>query len=231
MTTWRDRPAQIRGAIASIRGGHGAARLLAIADSRAFVRSLFLASLADTGLGSELRTPTPFATLVGRTDCARPERLRAWLDVGTEVGELRERAGRWSVRGKRARAIADGDRLLVAHYRSMVEYQAGPYAEIAQLWRGAPDSGRTDLRDHAGTIADVSLAAAPFIVPFLHEVVANRHPGRALDVGCGTGVYTRALLEADPHIAVEAVDLAPDVVADTRRALNRIRRAGRGVDR
>jgi ubiquinone/menaquinone biosynthesis C-methylase UbiE len=192
---------------------------MAVADSRSFVRSLFLASLADIGFGADLQHPATLAKLVERSGCTRPDRLRAWLDVGVEVAELRQRAGSWSIRGRRARAIAAGDPLLCAHYRSMIEYQTGPYAQLASLLHGTAGEGRTDLSDHAGTIAEVSLAAAPFVVPFLREVVAERRPRRALDVGCGTAVYTRALLDADPHVAVEGLDLAADVVARSRDRL------------
>lgn len=214
--TGRERISQLRGAIATTRGKHGAARLLAIADSRSLVRSLFLASLAETPLGGELVRPATLAELCARTECTRPDRLRAWLDVGVEVGELRARGDRWQAHGRRARAIVEGDSLLTAHYRSMLEYQSGPYAHLAALLQCAPGEGRLDLEEYAGTIAEVSLAAAPFIEPFLHELVSERRPARALDVGCGSGVYTRALLDADPEVAVVGIDLAADVIADTR---------------
>jgi 4-hydroxy-2,2'-bipyrrole-5-carbaldehyde O-methyltransferase len=217
--SWRDRAGQARGVAASARQGNAAARALAIADSRSFVRSLFLASLVDIGLGPELARPRSESQLMERTDCTRPERLRAWLEVGAETGELRERGGRWQVRGRRARAIAAGDVLLSAHYRSMLEYQTGPYAQLRALLRSGPGEGRHDLRDHARTIAEVSLAATPFVEPFLRAAVAAAGPARALDVGCGTGVYTRVLLDADPAVVVEGIDLAADVVATTRGVL------------
>lgn len=157
--------------------------------------------------------------MIELTGCRRPERLRAWLAVGVEVGELRQHDGCWTVRGRRARAIAADDVLLTAHYRSMVEYQTGPYAHLGALLRSGNGEGRADLTNHASTIADVSLAAAPFIEPFLRSAFAARRPERVLDVGCGTGVYSRVLLDADPDVVVEGIDLASDVVADTRARL------------
>lgn len=220
-----DVPRQLRGVLASMRGGHAAARALAVSDSRALVRSLFLSSLAASGLGPELTRARTEAELVDLTKCSRPDRLRAWLAVGAEVGELRERRGRWGPSGSRARAIVAGDALLTAHYRSMVEYQSGPYAHLLSLLRTGDAEGRTDLAEHADTIAEVSLAAAPFIEPFLRAAVAAtaRPSVRALDVGCGTGVYTRVLLDCDPTVTVEGIDLAADVVAHTQE---RIRAAG-----
>ena len=42
---------------------------------------------------------------------------------------------------------------------------------------------------------------------------------RLLDIGCGTGVYLQAMLEAAPRASGEGIDLAADVVADARDRL------------
>ncbi len=205
-----------------LRGAHAPARALAITDSRTFVRSVFLASAVRLDVLERLRTPCTCGELATATGSTRPDRLQAWLDVGVELRELRrDDTGRHSLRGRRARAIADRDPVLVPHYRSMLDYQAGPYDELDTLLHGKPDAGdgRDDLSRHAAVIADVSLAAAPFVVPFLHEVVTSVHPRHALDVGCGTGVYTAVLLAADPTVEVDGLDLAPDVVAQARTHL------------
>jgi SAM-dependent methyltransferase len=160
------------------------------------------------------------AELVAESGTSRPDRLEAWLNVGVELGELGRRGERYVVVGRRARALSNGNPLLTAHYRSMLDYQFGPYSELSGLLTSSRSEGREDLRLHARTIAEVSLAAAPFIVPFLKEVVERTRPGRALDVGCGTGVYMRALLDADPLIRVEGVDIAPDVASEAAEQLN-----------
>ena len=163
--------------------------------------------------------------LVARSRAARPDRLEAWLAVGVELGELGRRGDRYVAAGRRARMLSGRDPLLASHYRSMLEYQLGPYAELADLLGEAPQQGRDDLERHARTIAEVSLAAAPFIVPFLRRTVEHSRPERALDVGCGTGVYLRALLGADPRLGVEGIELAPEVASDTAERL----RGGRAV--
>jgi len=216
-----------RGVWNTLRSGHAAARALAVADSRSLVRSLFLASAVQLDVLSRLRTSCTVAALVDELGCTRPDRLVAWLTVGVELGELGCRDDRYVMRGRRARALADRDPVLEAHYRSMLDYQAGVYAELGSLLRGGPDDGRRDLSEHATVIAEVSLAAAPFVVPFLADVVAERTPVRALDVGCGTGVYVRALLDADPRVEVDGVDLAADVVADATATLARDGLTGR----
>jgi protein-L-isoaspartate O-methyltransferase len=217
--TWRDRARQARGFGRVATEGGLRARAFAVAESRSLVRTLFLSSLARTEpLACALRTPVTLDDLSAAVSASRSDRLRAWLDVGVAVGELRHRDETWVAKGTRAKAITRGDRLLCAHYRSMLEYQAGPYEELSGLLQGG---GRSDLSNSAQTIAEVSLAAAPFIGPYLADAVAAVRPTRALDVGCGTGVYMRVMLDADPALSVDGIDLAADVVAETQAQLAR----------
>jgi len=215
--------AQVRGVLATARAGHVGARALAVADSRALVRSLFLASAVRTGLLEAVGDGRGLAEIAARLAAARPERLRAWLEVGTELGELAERGGRYRVRGRRARAIAGGDALLRAHYRSMLDYQAGPYADLGVLLRSAPGDGRADLDRYADDIAEVSTAATPFIASYLARVIEQARPARILDAGCGTAVYSAIAAGLDRGVRVDGIDLAPDVVQAARA---RLRRAG-----
>jgi uncharacterized protein (DUF362 family) len=112
--------------------GRPSARALAILDSRHLVRTLFLSSAVRSGIITHLRSGRSVAELARLTGSRRPDRLRAWLQVGVDVGELRKRGDRYRVSGHRACALAAGDTLLVAHYRSILEYQVGPYAELGR---------------------------------------------------------------------------------------------------
>ena len=212
---------QLRGIVGTLRLGRVPARALAIADSRSLVRSLFLASAARIDVLAFLRGGRPFSEILQHLGCTRPERLRAWLSIGVELGELSLRRERYGVRGYRSRAIADGDRLLGAHYRSMLEYQIGPYGELENLLHSNTDEGRTDLERYAEDIAQVSLAAAPFVTSFVRRAVAELSPTNVFDVGCGTGVYSTVVLEADSRVHVEGIDLAENVIAVARSEFRR----------
>lgn len=201
------------------RQGRLPARALAIRDSRSLVRTLFLASAARSDLLPYLRTERSLGELVERTGCRRPDRLRAWLGVGADLGELHRDGDRYRVVGIRGRALADGDGLLTTHYRSMLEYQIGPYAELHELLADEPGQGRSDLDRYADDIAQVSLAAAPFVSSMVRSTVAELRPARILDVGCGTGIYTKVALESDASTHVDGIDLAEDVIRDARRDL------------
>jgi 4-hydroxy-2,2'-bipyrrole-5-carbaldehyde O-methyltransferase len=218
---------QLRGIVDLLRSGRVPARTLAIADSRSLVRSMFLASAVRIEILPYLRGGRRFSEIVDHTGCTRSERLRAWLSIGSELGELALRGERYGVRGARARALAEGDPLLVAHYRSMLEYQIGPYGELHELLHADAGDGRSDLTRYADDIAQVSLAAAPFVSSFVRRSVAELRPSTVLDVGCGTGVYSKVVLESDPLAQVEAIDLAEDVIETARDELGRAGYASR----
>lgn len=217
--------AQVGGIFRTIRAGHATARALAISDSRAVVRSLFLSSAIRTGLLDDLGQGATFAEIAAKTDCVRRERLQAWLDIGTELGEINQRGGRYRIHGRRARAIAAGDTVLRAHYRSMLNYQTGPYADLEELLSAEPGDGRTDLERYADDIAQVSQAATPFIASYLTGVIGETHPDRILDVGCGTAIYSRIAACIAPQVLVDGIDLAEAVIETARRE---VRLAGLG---
>lgn len=184
------------------------------------MRVLFLASAVDSGLLPFLIAGRSFGQVSEHLGCSRPERLEAWLSVGVELGELGLVRSRYVLRGRRARALGGGDPLLTAHYRTLFEYQVGPYAELAELLGSGPSGGRDDLDRYADDIAQVSTAASPFLEVMVAEVVRRLHPARVLDAGCGSGLYSKAVLEADPEVRVDGVDLAPSVVEAARRHLH-----------
>jgi SAM-dependent methyltransferase len=212
---------QLRGLVDTVRQGRLPARTLAIADSRALVRSMFLASAVRIDVLPFLRGGRQFSEIVRHIGCTRPERLQAWLWIGAELGELSARGDRYGVRGQRARALADGDRLLMAHYRSMLEYQVGPYGELEELLHSDSGGGREDLSRYADDIAQVSLAAAPFVSSFVRRSVAEVRPDNVLDIGCGTGVYAKVVVDAYPGVHVDGIDLAEEVIAAARDELHR----------
>ena len=212
--------AQVRGVLGAIRDGNADAHALAVTDSRAYVRALFLASAVRLDVLGYLTTPRTIGELTDRTGATRDDRLAAWLDVGVGLHELGATDGRYVARGRRARALAGGDAVLTAHYRSMLDYQAAPYRDLAALLRDPPGSGRDDLETHATVIAEVSRAAAPFVRPFLQQLMTDLIPNRVLDAGCGTGVYLHTMLDARPAAEGVGIDLAPDVVAEARKRLH-----------
>src|SRR5260370_1182402 len=94
------------------------------------------------------------------------------------------------------------------------------------LARSGAGHGRADLEQYADDIAEVSLAAAPFIASHLTRVIGQYRPARILDVGCGTAIYSTVAAGADPLVLIDGIDLAESVIDAARADLPR---AGLGV--
>ena len=130
------------------------------------------------------------------------------------------RDGRYAVRGQRAKAIADRDPVLTAHYRSMLDYQYGPYDQLVELLRSGPDDGRTTSTATPRSSPRCRSRRRPSCSRSYGRCAVGVAAARVLDVGCGTGVYLRALLEVAPQVVGVGIDLAPEVIVDARAALD-----------
>jgi len=125
------------GLTGAARQGKLSVRALTVLDSRSLVRTLFLASAVRFELIGHLGTDRSADELAELSGSRRPDRLRAWLQVGSTSGSC---AGGETIPGGRTPGTCPGrwDEFLAAHYRSMLDYQVGPYAELDILLRGDP---------------------------------------------------------------------------------------------
>jgi 4-hydroxy-2,2'-bipyrrole-5-carbaldehyde O-methyltransferase len=194
--------------------------LLAWRDAVPFVRLHFLAVATDLGLLEELgRRPATANQLDDRLAIGDRALLEAFLRLGAVLGELRCRAGRWSLRGWRSKALAvpEADTMR-AMVQEAIGYDAAVYAGLAAHLRGAPPGDY--LKATGAVIARASRLVEPTLAPLLRSVVAERYPQRILDVGCGTGVYlVHAAAASGPQLSGLGVDLDAAVVDLARQRL------------
>jgi 4-hydroxy-2,2'-bipyrrole-5-carbaldehyde O-methyltransferase len=194
--------------------------LLAWRDAASFVRLHFLAVAVQIGLLEELRrgsaTTNQLSVRLGIGDQAL---FGAFLRLGAVLGELRCRAGRWSLRGWRSKALAvpEADTMR-AMMQEAIGYDAAVYAGLDQHLQGAPPGDY--LKGTGAVIARASRLVEPALAPLLRSLVAQRHPRRVLDVGCGTGVYLiHAAAAGGPQLTGHGVDLDATVVDLARQRL------------
>jgi 4-hydroxy-2,2'-bipyrrole-5-carbaldehyde O-methyltransferase len=114
--------------------------LLAWRDAAPFVRLHFLAVATDLGLLEELhRGPATTNQLGARLAIGDQALFGAFLRLGAGLGELRCRAGRWSLRGRRSKALAAPEAdTMRAMVQEAVGYDAAVYAGLGQHLRGTP---------------------------------------------------------------------------------------------
>jgi SAM-dependent methyltransferase len=194
--------------------------LLAWRDATPFVRLHFLEVAVEIGLLEELgRGPATTDQLSARLAIGDWALFGAFLRLGAVLGELRCRAGCWSLRGRRSRALAapqaDTMRAMV---QEAIGYDAAVYAGLDQHLHGAPPGAY--LQGTGAVIARASRLVEPVLAPWLRSRVVERHPRRVLDVGCGTGSYlVHAAAAGGPQLTGLGVDLDAAVVGLARRRL------------
>ena len=201
--------------------------LLAWRDAVPFVRLHYLAVATDLGLLEELRRgPGTDRELGARLAVGNQPLLVAFLHLGQALGELRCRAGRWSLRGRRSTALAAPEAdTMRAMVQEAVGYDAAVYAGLAAHLRGAPPGEY--LHTTGAVIARASRLVEPLLAPLLRSLVAQRHPRRLLDVGCGTGVYLVHAAAASPTLSGLGIDLDAGVVDLAHARLAEASLAGR----
>lgn len=188
-------------------------------DFTSWLRVEFLGAAASAGALAALAEPRTVDDLAGRLAVEDAGLLEALLRVGESVGEVdRDRAGRWRLVGRRARALVDPSLDgLAALPEEAVAYGADVYRQLGARLRGAPPGDY--LPTHSELVARTSRVAELVLAPLVTEVVRARRPQCLLDVGCGSGVNLRHAAAGSPEVTGAGLDVDPDVVAHARRNL------------
>jgi SAM-dependent methyltransferase len=150
---------------------------------------------------------------------AAHEALAAWLQVGVSVGALRPTSAGFALRGKVAKALAQGNQdAFVAMLQQTLSLHRRMITETPRRLR---EGKRFTLADQDGTlIARVSKLVEPFVNDALDAVVPASGSFKLLDVGCGEGRYLRHACLRNPALAGVGVELQEDVAQMCRDNLD-----------
>lgn len=202
-----------------------AARALVLRDVDHWLRLQFLGVASRTGIAPALVEPATIEAVAARADVTDLELLEAFLQVGVALGELRFGRGRYRIKGRRLRAVALGPTDLRGRVEELVAVDSPVYAQLSDHLRGAPVRG---YLDGAGdVIARASQLVEPLVAPVVRSAAAAIEPRRVLDIGCGSGVYLRHVLEVVPGASALGIDLDGDATSVARDTLAAWRSTGR----
>ncbi len=189
-------------------------------DLRAFVRQQFLAAALQTGILETLRTPLEVDDLAERLGFSQRATLRTLLDLGVALGELAHGPSGYRLRGAMSRALVrPRNDALRATLLELVDYHALVYQGLGEHLRGGREedflAGRADLIQRSSRIVEPVLGA------FARELVRGGESVRILELGCGSGVYLKHALRANPRARGVGIEAAAEVVASARAAVGR----------
>lgn len=191
-----------------------------MADWKGVVRFHFLYSAIDSGLLTALNTPCSREELIQKLNISKTEIFDALLNVGVSIKELQCKNGRYSIRGKRSKAMTGqyGD-MLTALVQANVTYYNNSYRNAAARMNGAPLGD--DLERVGDIVARFSKFTDPVMKHFVSEVVAGKETLKVLDIGCGSGSLLKTILDLNANatgLGVEKDDAVADQAA--RNILN-----------
>lgn len=185
-------------------------------DWQTLLRFYFLHAAIDSGLLAALQQPVDRKGLIEKLGVKRPEILDALLELGLSLGEIKEKNGRFVLRGVRSRTIAgDESRMFSAFIQANVTYYNSIYREAAERLRGAPSGDY--LPEIGPLVADFSKITEPFMRNYIQKLVRGNGSVRILDIGCGSGIFLKSAAEANANASGVGIDIDPAVVEMARR--------------
>ncbi len=190
--------------------------------SEPFYRVSFLGVAAAEGVLAKLASgPLPLDGIAGALGLPEPldararEGLRAWLDVGVTLGELRSGPEGYSLRGRLARRLADpaNDDGAAFFEEIATVHHALIAATPARLRRGV----RFALAETPGEIpARSSRLLEPWVNEAIDRAVASTGPIRVFEVGCGSAHLLRYAASRNPELTAVGLEREPAVAAAAR---------------
>jgi 4-hydroxy-2,2'-bipyrrole-5-carbaldehyde O-methyltransferase len=197
---------------------------------RQFYRSSFVATALSEGIYTLLRDrPASLdelhQRLVGARSTGSPSdeeiskaRLKAWLDLGVMLGELKLTSAGYILRSRLSHQLAqpanDG---IAAMFQEVGTLH---HALITQTPARLREKRLFTLADTDGElIARSSRILEPYILEIVDSVVPEKGVCRLLEVGCGSGVYIRRACLRNPDLQAVGLELQPGVADFARQNL------------
>jgi predicted O-methyltransferase YrrM len=150
-----------------------------------------------------------------KIDPADHDWLRAWLELGLRLRELRLDGDRYELRGYLARRLARPENDAVAAI--LEEVATLHHMLVLDTPRRLARHQRFALADQDGVlVARSSRLVRPFVHEAVDEVVPHRGAFRLLEVGAGSGCYIRRAAARNPALTALGLELQPEVAAMAR---------------
>ena len=189
---------------------------LLISVSRVFLspvyRSAFLTGATSSGLLRELaERPADLATLAARLDLKDEQRrLKVWLDLGVQLGDLKLRGGRYELHSRFAKQLADpANDSVVGALEELTRFHFSVLRDAPEMLHS---KRRYSLSDQDGPIiARASMVVRSLVAEAVNRTLDPHAPLRLLEIGCGSGIHVRHAATHNPNLTAVAVDFQDDV--------------------
>jgi len=182
-----------------------------------FYRASFISAALSRGVYDHfLGGKASFEQLCEKMDVSNREGLRAWLELGVSLGELKRAGDEYQIKGKTSRALLKPDNdAIKALLQEIVEHH---YVYVVDT--------PTMLRKHewfpfdqvpGELVARSSRANEPFIFEAVDAVIPLQGDFQLLEVGCGSGIHIHRACTRNPELRAVGLELQEKVAAVARR--------------
>ena len=210
----------LRTAFSLVRSGQLASVIWVAWAARGYYRLAFIAGGLSSGLFRKLESgPVTMQTLaddLGLKPCMH-DGLRAWLEFGVGLSELRSGPDGYTLRRRRTKALLKPGNDAVAAILQEAAMLAGSFVSQGPLrFTSANANSRKQftLADQNGLLtARTSRFSEPFICEVLEPMIPRNGTFSLFEIGCGAAAYIHDAARRNPNLTALGLELQPDVAA------------------
>lgn len=191
--------------------------------TREFNRAVFISAALSEGIYDVLaegpRSCEDILKLLGSDGDSSG--LKAWLDLGVSIGELKKDTSGYRIKGFLSRELTKrSNDAFRAYLQTRVEVF---YRYVLMAPAFARESRRFELDESSGELfARSSKTVEPVIVDLVDRYIPSRGPCRLLEVGCGSGIYIARACERNPELNAIGLEVLQDVAELAKNNLQKL---------
>jgi SAM-dependent methyltransferase len=181
-----------------------------------FYRASFISAALSRGVYDNFMDgKASFELLCEKMAVSNRDGLRAWLELGVSLGELKRTGDEYQIKGKISRALLKPDHdAYRALLQEIVDYHYVYVVDAPTMLRKQEwfpfDTVPGEL------VARSSRVNEPFISEAVDAVIPRQGDFQFLEVGCGSGIYIKRACTRNPDLRAIGLELQEKVAAVAR---------------
>ena len=145
-----------------------------------------------------------------------PEGLRAWLDLGVSLGELKKSTYGYSIKGKLSKKLVKPEN---DTWCAFLQVRAEVFYDFVIK---TPSMLKQNIQfeyseAHGELLAKSSRTLEPILLDIVDKLIPKDKPYRLLEVGCGSGIYIKRACELNPLLTVVGLEVQQSVADFARK--------------
>ena len=139
-----------------------------------------------------------------------PEGLRAWLDLGVSIGELKKDSKGYGIKGKISKELSKpSNDTWRAYLQARAEIFYGFIVNTPAMLR--KNQKFKSSESYGELFARSSRTLEPVLLDVVDKIIPANVPYRLLEVGCGSGIYIKRACELNSQLTALGLELQQSV--------------------